>query len=137
MSSEGVSRISVSVPPELLRKFDEATERMGYENRSIAVQAAMRDLVTESKWECKKMGRGIGAIVMIYDHEVRNLEEEITEAQHQHIETVVSTMHVHLDKENCLEIIAVKGKADEIRSLSDELKTKKGIKQLKLAIATI
>jgi len=137
MEEKGVSRISVSVPPELLRKFDEAAKRMGYEDRSKAIQAVMRDLVTESKWICEKIGVGVGAIAMVYSHDIRGLEKEITHMQHEHVETVISSMHVHLDEENCLEIIAVRGRASNIRKLSDELKTKKGVKQLKLAIVTV
>lgn len=137
MVEKGVSRISVSVPPELLRKFDDAAKRIGYEDRSKAIQAAMRDLVTESKWICKKLGVGVGAIAMIYGHDVRGLEGEITHIQHEHAETVISSMHVHLDEENCLEIIAIRGRANDVRELSDELKTKKGVKQLKLAVVTI
>ncbi len=137
MVKKGVSRISVSVPPELLRKFDEAAKRVGYEDRSKAIQAVMRDLVTESKWMCEKMGFGVGAIVMIYSHDAKGLEKEITQVQHEHAEIVISSMHVHLDRENCLEIIATRGKADDIKELSEELKTRRGVRQLKLAIVTV
>lgn len=137
MEEKGVSRISVSVPPELLRKFDEATKRMGYEDRSKAIQAVMRDLVTESKWICEEMGVGVGVIAMVYNHDVKGLEKEITHIQHEHVKTVISSMHVHLDEENCLEIIAVRGRASDVRELSDGLKTRKGVKQLKLVIVTI
>ena len=137
MSEKGVSRISVSVPPELLRKFDEATKRIGYEDRSKAIQAAMWDLVTESKWICKERGIGVGAIAMIYDHTLGRLDKGITDIQHDHTNTVISSMHVHLDEENCLEIIAVRGKAGDVRRLSDELKARQGVKQLKLAIVNV
>lgn len=137
MSEKGVSRISVSVPPELLRKFDEAAKRIGYEDRSKAIQAAMWDLVTESKWICKERGIGVGAIAMIYDHTLGRLDKGIIDIQHDHKNTVISSMHVHLDEENCLEIIAVRGKAGDVRKLSDELKARQGVKQLNLAIVNI
>jgi len=120
----------------LLRSFDDHIKRLGYENRSKALQDAMRSLITESKWMCEKMGRGVGVIVMVYDHEVRGLEKELTDVQHHFEETICSSMHVHLDKENCLEIIAIRGKASDVRSLGQEMKTKRGVKQLKLAIVT-
>ena len=137
MVEKGVSRISISVPPELLRKFDEAAKRVGYEDRSKAVQAVMRDLVTESKWICKERGIGVGAIAMIYDHTLGGLDKGITDIQHDYRDTVISSMHAHLDEGNCLEIIAVRGKAGEVRKLSDELKAKQGVKQLKLAIVNV
>jgi len=96
----------------------------------------MQNLVTESKWMCKKGGAGVGAITMVYNPHVKGLEEALTEVQHQFEKTIRSSMHIHLDHENCLEIIAVKGKAYDVRDLAQELKTRKGVKQLKLAIVT-
>jgi CopG family nickel-responsive transcriptional regulator len=131
-----VSRISVSVPSDLLKSFDEHGKRLGYGNRSKAIQDAMQSLITESKWMCETMGRGVGAIVMVYDHSVKGLEEELTNVQHLFEETIRSSMHVHLDEEHCLEIIAVRGKASDVRDLAQELKTRRGVKRLKLAIVT-
>jgi len=136
MSKSQVSRISISVPQDLLGSFDEHIKRLGYENRSKAIQDAMQSLVTESKWMCEKMGNGVGAIAMIYDHGVKGLGEELTDVQHHFEETVRASMHIHLDEENCLEIIAVRGKATDVRDLAQELKTRRGVKQLKMAIVT-
>jgi CopG family nickel-responsive transcriptional regulator len=131
-----VSRISISVPSDLLRSFDEHIKRLGYGNRSKAIQDTMQSLITESKWICEKMGKGVGAITMVYDHRVKGLEEELTDVQHHFEEVIRSSMHVHLDEEQCLEIIAVRGKASDVRDLAQELKTRRGVKQLKLAIVT-
>lgn len=136
MTEKLVSRISISVPSDLLRRFDDHIKHSGYENRSKAVQDAMQSLITESKWMCEKMGSGIGAIAMIYDHEVKGLKEDLTDVQHHFEETICSSMHVHLDGDSCLEIIAVRGKAQDVRKLAQVLKTRKGVKQLKLAIVT-
>lgn len=131
-----VSRISISVPSDLLKSFDDHIMRLGYGNRSKAIQDAMQSLITESKWMCEKMGRGVGAIAMVYNHVVKGLEKELTDVQHHYGEAICSSMHVHLDEENCLEIIAVRGKASDVRDLAQELKTRRGVKQLKLAIVT-
>jgi CopG family nickel-responsive transcriptional regulator len=136
MTKSQVSRISISVPQYLLRSFDEHIKRLGYENRSKAIQDAMQSLITESKWMCETMGNGVGAIAMVYDHGVKGLGEELTDIQHHFETTVCSSMHVHLDEENCLEIIAVRGKATDVRDLAQELKTRRGVKQLKMAIVT-
>jgi len=135
MSERGVSRVSVSVPPDLLVEFDEVTRRMGYD-RSKAIQTAMRNFIAEYKWAHKEKGAGTGALVMVYDHEIRDLEKALTDIQHRYEETIGSSMHIHLDERNCLEIIAVKGSVKEIRDLSQELMTKRGVKQVKLAIIT-
>jgi len=136
LSKIQASRISISVPQDLLGRFDDHINRLGYDNRSKAIQDAMQSLITESKWMCEKMGRGVGAIAMVYDHRVKGLEEDLTEVQHHFEDTVCSSMHVHLDEENCLEIIAVRGQSLNVQDLAQQLKTRKGVKQLKLMIVT-
>lgn len=136
MTKKNVSRISLSLSQDLLHSFDDHIKRLGYKNRSNAIQDAMQSLVTDSKWMCEKMGRGVGALAMVYDHKVKGLNEELTEIQHQYGDLVHSSMHIHLDEENCLEIVAVKGEAQDIRDLLQELNTKKGVKQVKIAIVT-
>ena len=136
MSKKQVSRISISISQDLLGSFDDHISRLGYDNRSKAIQDAMQSLITESKWMCEKMGKGVGAIAMVYDHRVKGLEEDLTEVQHHFDDTVCSSMHVHLDEENCLEIIAVKGQSRDVKDLAQQLKTRKGVKQLKLMIVT-
>jgi len=121
--SEGVSRISVTVPPNLLRKFDEASKRLGYEERSKAVQMAMQNFVTESKWLCANKGRGTGAIVMVYDSTVRQVGDNLTEMQHRYRGIAESTIHLHLDEKNCLQIIPVRGSTTEVKSFVEALMT--------------
>jgi len=136
MGKENVSRISISVPSELLRRFDEAYERLGYKDRSKAVQAAMQSFVTESKWLCPKKGRGIGAIVLLYNHEEKDVESALTDIQHKYLCVTTSSMHIHLDEENCLEIVPVRGSSSDIKDLTQELMTRGGVKELKLVVVT-
>ena len=130
----GVSRISISLPPDLLREFDEVIRAAGYEDRSKAIQAAMRGFIAEHKWSGKLRGTGVGAIVMVYDHRVRGLQQRLTGKQHRFEEVIGSTMHIHLDRGNCLEIIAVRGDVEEIRALVRELEGERGVKQLRLSL---
>ena len=132
MAEGRVSRISVSVPPDLLLKFDETVNSLGY-TRSKAIQVAMRDFITDYKWGIEEKGTVTGALNMVYDHETKGLEETITDIQHRYRETITSTIHIHLDERNCLEIVAVKGEVKKIQSLAKELTAQRGIKQLKLA----
>jgi len=128
----GVSRFSVSVDPELLEEFDRTIEGLGY-NRSTAVQAAMRGFLSEYKWG-EGEGEVAGAITMVYDHHVSGLVEELNHLQHEHLGIVSSSTHVHLDHDNCLEILAVEGPASLIKSLAGSLAVVRGVKQLKLSI---
>jgi CopG family nickel-responsive transcriptional regulator len=110
---------------------------MGYESRSKAIQDAVRLYVSERKWLKEEDTIQTGILLMIYDHEVKGLESELTETQHHHSSLISSTMHIHLGERDCLEAIAVKGKASEIHELSDELTTRRGVKILKTMIVTV
>ena len=125
--SGNVSRISVSVDPELLKEFDEMTQRIGY-NRSTAVQSAMRGFITEHKWKDLE-GVLAGVITMMYDHHAGNVMEELTHIQHHYTDIINSSTHIHLDHNNCLEILAVKGDASRIKELADALGVIRGVQQ--------
>ena len=132
-----IIRVGVTFPPDLLKDLDEITGKMGYESRSKAIQDAVRLFVSERKWLQEDESNQTGILLMVYDHEVRGLESELTEVQHHHSSLISSTMHIHIGEQDCLEAIAVKGKASEIRKLSNELTTKKGVKILKTMIVSV
>lgn len=132
-----IVRIGVTFPPELLKDFDEITRKMGYESRSKAIQDAVRLYVSERKWLKEEDAIQTGVILMVYDHDIRGLESELTESQHHHSNLVSSTLHIHISDTDCLEAIAVKGKGSEIRELSDELATRRGVKILKSMIVSV
>ena len=132
-----ITRVGVTFPPELLRDLDAVVSKMGYESRSKAIQDAVTLFVSEKKWLQDEKAEQTGVLLMVYDHEVKGLESELTEVQHEHSAVVSSAMHIHVGQRDCLEAIAVKGKASEIRELSNELTTKKGVKILKTMIVSI
>jgi len=132
-----ITRVGVTFPPELLKDFDAITSKMGYESRSKAIQDAVTLFVSERKWLKEEESTQTGVLLMVYDHEVKGLESELTEIQHHHTSLISSTMHIHIGEQDCLEAIAVKGKASDIRKLSNELTTKKGVKILKTMIVSI
>jgi len=132
-----VTRIGVTFPPELLKDFDEVISKMGYESRSKAIQDAVRLYVSERKWLKEENSTQTGILLMVYNHEVKGLESELTETQHEHSSLITSTLHIHISEQDCLEAIAVRGKASEIHELSDELTTRRGVKILKTMIVTV
>jgi len=131
-----ITRVGVTFPPDLLRDFDEVTAKMGYKNRSKAVQDAVRLFVSERRWLQEEGGSQAGVLMMLYDHEVRGLENALTHVQHHYSRIVCSTMHIHLSEIECLDAIAVRGEAAEIRKLSDELASKRGVKLLKTMVVS-
>jgi CopG family nickel-responsive transcriptional regulator len=132
-----IMRVGVTFPPDLLKDLDEISGKMGYESRSKAIQDAVRLYVSERKWLQEEESNQTGVLLMVYDHKVRGLESELTEVQHHHSSLISSTMHIHIGEQDCLEAIAVKGKASEIRKLSNELTTKRGVKILKTMIVSV
>jgi len=126
-----IVRIGVTFPPDLLKDFDETIAKMGYESRSKAIQDAARSFISEYKWLKEESGKRAGVIMILYDHEVRGLEEALTDTQHDFNRVICSTLHIHLTKTDCLEAIAVRGDAKEIRKLAESLASKRGVKLLK------
>lgn len=127
-----VVRFSVSLPPTLAKELDEVWRNMQYINRSKAVHDAIRNFISEYKWTRKEAEEIAGAIVMLYYVDKPGLLNKIMQVQHKFQKVVSSTMHLHLARNKCLEIIAVKGYTDEVRRLTQTLITMKGVKQLKL-----
>ncbi len=131
-----IVRVGVTFPPELLKDLDETIEEMGYESRSKAIQDAVTSFVTEQRLLRKQNGKKAGVLVMVYDHDVKGLEDELIEAQHHHRNIINSVLHVHLSDKECLEAVAVKGEAEDIRKLAQELATRKGVKQVRSTIVS-
>jgi CopG family nickel-responsive transcriptional regulator len=131
-----IVRVGVTFPPDLLGELDEVVEGMGYESRSKAIQDSVRSFITEYKWLKEQKGPQAGVLVMVYDHEIKGLDDALIDTQHSHSHVVFSTMHVHLSSRECLEAIAVKGDAAEIRELVQELAAKKGVRQVKPTIVS-
>jgi len=128
-----LSRIGVAIATDLLGKFDALIAKRGYTNRSEAFRDLIRaELVRETS--SQPSGRVVGSLTLVYAHHVRLLEEKLTELQHTHNRLIVSAMHVHLDHDNCLELIALRGSSAEIRRFSGQLTSLKGVKHAQLAI---
>ncbi len=128
-------RFGVSMHENLLQQFDTLLSRKGYANRSEAVRDLIRDHLVEEEW--REKGRGmVGTITMVYNHHTRGLSNSLTDLQHHFHNLVISTMHLHLDEDNCLEVLVVKGKVDEIKSIADKLISTRGVKHGKLTMTT-
>lgn len=132
-----IVRVGVTFPPDLLKDFDKLIGRMGYENRSKAIQDAVRMFVSEKKWLHEEKGTQTGVLMLLYDHEVKGLGSALTDIQHHYAHIICSTMHIHLSERDCLEAIAIKGDAAEVRKLSDELSAKRGVKLLKAMLISM
>lgn len=120
-----VVRFGVSLEADLLRRFDALVAGRGLASRSEAFRDLIRGALVEEEWRAG--GDVAGAVVLVYDHHRRDLVGRLTDIQHDAHGLIVSTQHIHLDHDLCLEIIAVKGRAGEVRRLADALRSVKGV----------
>ena len=131
---EKLVRFGVSLPKDLLERFDKLIKNKNYPNRSKAIADLIRQELIKKEWQEDK--EIAGAITLIYNHHKRELLDKLTDIQHNFQKIIISTQHIHLDKENCLEIIAVRGSPKEAEKLADTLKAVKGIKHAVLSMSS-
>lgn len=122
-----LSRFGVSIGRDLLDRFDALIAERGYASRSEAFRDLIRSSLVEDEW--RKGSEVAGAITLVYDHHKKDLVTRLTDLQHDVHDLIVSTQHIHLDHDHCLEIIAVRGHAVEVRRLADALRSVKGVLQ--------
>jgi CopG family nickel-responsive transcriptional regulator len=129
-----IVRFSASLDADLLEQFQEATLRRGYSNRSEALRDLIRDSLVREEWEGDQ--EIVGTVTLVYDHHVRELSERLTHLQHDHHDVILSSLHVHLDHDNCLEVIAVQGRASVVQPIADALVGTRGVKHGRLTATT-
>ena len=130
----GLIRFGVSLEKDLLDKFDKIIKAENYSNRSEAFRDLIREKLVKTEWQ--KRGNVAGAITLVYDHHKRYLLNVLTDIQHDFHNLIISGQHIHLDHNNCLEIIVVKGKPEEIEDLANRLKSAKGVKHGQLSMTS-
>ena len=129
-----LTRFSVSVPDKLLQKFDKHIEEEHYPTRSKAITDLISTTLINETWSGNS--EVAGAVVLVYDHHKKDLSRKMAELQHNFHHIVISSQHIHLDHDNCLEIIVLRGKPVEVKELSSKLRSAKGIKHGSLVMTT-
>ena len=128
-------RFGVSIPDDLLGKFDLLISEKGYTNRSEAIRALIRDRLVEDQWS-ESDREVVGTVTVVYNHEQSDLAQKLTEIQHKRHDLIVSAVHVHLDEHNCLEVLIMRGSAGEMRKAGDLLISTRGVKHGKITMTT-
>ena len=134
MSMSELFRFGISLDKRLLDKFDRLIREKRYTNRSEAFRDLIRQELVKKEWEEGK--EVAGAIAIVYNHHQRDLLNKIMDIQHDFQKLIISTQHIHLDNENCLEIVAVKGSSKEVQKLADILKSVKGVRHGTLSMSS-
>ena len=128
-------RFGISMEDDLLYQFDHLIARKGYTNRSEAVRDIVRDKLVEESVETEH-GSVFGALVFLYDHHKRELEKSLSNLQHDYFQNIISTSHVHVDHDHCLEVVLLKGDAAILKNISEKLLSFKGVKHGRLTLTT-
>lgn len=128
-------RIGVSLPDNLLNKFDSIIESRGYSSRSEGIRDSIRNYINQYEWMSDIRGRRVGTITVIYDHTKRGLSNAITDIQHDYSDLIKSSTHIHLDHDNCLEVVIFDGEGELIKEMDERLMALKGVKYVKLNTA--
>lgn len=129
-----LTRFSISLDADLVRRFDAKISADQCPSRSKAVGDLIRASLVEQEWQTDD--EVAGALVLVYDHHKSDVQQRLTQLQHDHGSTIISTQHIHLDQDNCLEIIAVRGHPRQLSQLLMRMKAVKGIKHVSLAAGT-
>ncbi|HTY39134.1 MAG TPA: nickel-responsive transcriptional regulator NikR [Bacteroidota bacterium] len=128
-------RFGVSIEDDLLRRFDKFIESTGYENRSEAFRDLIRARLVEEDTH-RSTTKAFGVLSIIYNHHQRELEEKLTDVQHHHFASIIASTHVHIDHDNCLEVILIKGKVGDLQHIASSLASLKGVKHSKLVLTS-
>ena len=130
-----LERVSLAIEKQLIERFDALIERDGKANRSEAIRDLIRNRLIEDE---VASGRSevVATVTIVYDHHKRELAERLVSTGHSHHEHVMASMHVHLDEVNCLEVVALRGRAKDVRHLAEHLIGMKGVKHGKLVLSS-
>jgi CopG family nickel-responsive transcriptional regulator len=129
-------RIGVSLPDNLLARFDEIIAKRGYSSRSEGIRDAIRNYILNYEWMSEVQGDRIGIVSLLYDHDQRGLVNNLIDIQHDNSDLTQSSVHVHIDDHNCLEIMTLRGDAKNIKAFAEKMMSLKGVKHVKLTTIT-
>lgn len=129
-----IVRFTISLETDLLEEFDRFVEQGQFPTRSEAIRQLIHDALTRQTWETDS-GQVAGTLTLVYDHHRTQIQQRLVRLQHDHVDNVVATLHVHLDHDLCMEAIALRGSAEELRKLTAGLRGIKGVYKGELVLA--
>lgn len=122
-----ITRFGISLDRNLLERFDRLIGNKGYANRSEAIRDLIRDSLVKEQWQ-EGVDGAVGTITILYNHDTRELADRLTDLQHAHYGSIISSLHVHLDHQHCLEVLVLRGNSSELKALADRLIGTRGVK---------
>jgi len=128
-------RFGVSLDSDLLERFDRICEDRCYQTRSEAIRDLIRKELVHKEWEDQNR-EVTGTLTLVYNHHQSDLAQKMTEIQHQALDIIITSLHVHIDAHNCMEVLVLRGPVKDVRSVAQRLTSTRGIKHGKLSLST-
>ncbi|MDO8931804.1 MAG: nickel-responsive transcriptional regulator NikR [Rhodocyclaceae bacterium] len=132
-----MERITISLDEGLAREFDRLIEQRGYSNRSEAIRDLLRHHLEQARQASGDGQHCVANLSYVYNHHERELAERLTELQHGHHDLTVATMHAHLDHDNCLESVILKGPTAAVRAFADAMTAERGVRHGSLNVVSV
>ena len=129
---QDLARIGVSLPENLLEKFDEIITKRGYSSRSEGIRDAIRGYIRYYAWMSEVEGERVGTISLVYDHNQRGLVNSLLEIEHEFSGMIRSSIHMHINHDMCLEVLMVRGEGRDVKAVTEKIMTLRGVKHVKL-----
>ena len=134
VNETNLTRFGISIPNKLLKKFDTLIDEKGYTNRSEAIRDLIRNFLVEEEWDGNS--DVVGSLTLVYDHDGRGITDKLIEMQHSFHGNIISSMHVHLDEHNCMEVLVIAGPVESVKNIASGLVASRGVKHGKLVMTT-
>lgn len=132
--TDELDRISLTIPPKMVKQLDAIVDEWEYPSRSAAIRDSLRDFFVSYEWESTGEAVHRGTIVIVHDHHVAGLADELQLIQHEMADVITSVQHVHLSGEACMETLIVDGPASELTELANRLRSLGGVRQVKIVV---
>jgi CopG family nickel-responsive transcriptional regulator len=129
-------RVAITLDPSLLERFDALCSKQSYQNRSEAVRDLIRNSLVQQEWREEDQTEGVGTLTLVYNHHHSDLAQRLTEIQHEALEVIVTSLHLHIDAHNCMEVLILRGSNSLIRETAQRLISTRGVKHGKLTLST-
>ncbi len=129
---QDLARIGVSLPENLLERFDEIITKRGYSSRSEGIRDAIRGYIRYYAWMSEVEGERVGTISLVYDHNQRGLVNSLLDIEHEFTGRIRSSIHMHINHDMCMEVLMVRGEGKDVKAVTEKIMTLRGVKHVKL-----
>ena len=129
---QDLARIGVSLPENLLERFDEIITKRGYSSRSEGIRDAIRGYIRYYAWMSEVEGERVGTISLVYDHNQRGLVNSLLDIEHEFTDIIRSSIHMHINHDMCMEVLMVRGEGKDVKAVTEKITTLRGVKHVKL-----